>query len=265
MKKFKDQSKLTIALVQYSMIWEDARATLELLNRLMEKQLKGIPDVIILPESFNTGFSMEASRVAETMDGPSVQWMKQLAFNTGAAVCGSLFITEEGKHYNRFLWVENGKEPLAYNKRHLFSMGDEHKQFTPGNEQLIINYKGWKIFPQICYDLRFPVWSRNAMNYDLLINVANWPETRRKVWKTLIKARAIENQCFVVAVSRVGKDGTGLGHAGKSMIVDPKGTSLLNAGSKEGIYQLEIDLAQRVDFMAKFDALKDADRFTLKG
>ncbi|MBN2807406.1 MAG: amidohydrolase [Prolixibacteraceae bacterium] len=258
------KSSLTLALIQYSMVWENDQATRDLLDEMLAKQLTETPDVIILPESFNTGFSMQPERVAETMDGASVRWMQNLAETSGSAVCASLFIKENGQFLNRFLWIESGKEMVSYDKRHLFSMGNEHLHYTPGKQQVLIDYKGWKIFPQICYDLRFPVWSRNTFSYDLLINVANWPATRRKVWKTLLKARAIENQCYVAAVSRVGMDGTGLDHAGKSMVIDPKGQVLLNAGSKPGVMTLSIDLDERREFLRKFNALNDADGFTLQ-
>jgi omega-amidase len=257
------KSRLTLALVQYSMVWEDASATRDYLNDLLAKQLTETPDVIILPESFTTGFSMQPELVAETMDGASVQWMQKLAETSRSAVCGSLFIKEDGQFFNRFLWIESGNDIVSYDKRHLFSMGNEQLHYTPGKQQILIDYKGWKIFPQICYDVRFPVWSRNTFQYDLLINVANWPATRRKVWKILLKARAIENQCYVAAVSRVGNDGSGLDHAGKSMVIDPKGQVLMNAGSKSGVLLLTIDLDQRKEFLTKFNALNDADGFTI--
>jgi len=207
---------------------------------------------------------MNPATVAEKMDGVTVQLMHEIAAKFSCAVCGSIFIEEEGKFYNRFIWMEPNGKPITYDKRHLFSMGDEQIHYSPGNTRIEIEYNGWRIFPQICYDLRFPVWSRNTMNYDLLINVANWPATRRKIWKTLLRARAIENQCYVAAVNRLGSDGNGIVYSGDSMVINPKGEVLCKAKSKSGITITNIDLELRRTFLSKFNTLKDVDHFNIQ-
>ena len=254
---------LNIASVQTNLVWENAVAN----RQTIAVALNGIkynPDVIVLPEAFSTGFSMNAKKVAESMDGETVKWMQILAKQYNCAICGSLFINENNKYYNRFVWVDELGNLQKYDKRHLLSMGEEHDNYMPGEEQVLINYKGWMIFPQICYDLRFPVWSRNTFGYDLLINVANWPAPRRKVWKTLLKARAIENQCYVVGVNRVGADGNHIGYSGDSMIVNYKGEIMNKADAEEGISNVQLDKEALQSFRSRFDTLKDADLFSIQ-
>lgn len=253
---------LKLALIQFDIIWENSDENLKMIAALLEN-LTNQPDVIVLPETFNTGFSMEPSKVAESMHGKTIEWMKELSTKMQCAVCGSLFIEEDRKYFNRFIWVEPDGKIVQYDKRHLFSMGNESQHYTAGKTQTVIEYKGWRIFPQICYDLRFPVWSRNTMNYDLLINVANWPASRNKVWKTLLKARAIENQCYVAALNRLGTDGNGINYIGNSMITGPKGEVLMKAKSKSGILNAEIDFTELQQFRSKFNTLKDADTFNI--
>lgn len=256
------QNKINLALVQFDPVWEAVEPNLKKLEILLS-DLPNTVDIVILPEAFATGFSMDAEKVAESMNGQSVTWMKRMAAEKQFVVCGSLFIVEEGNYYNRFVWVNKEGDLLTYDKRHLFSMGVEDANYSKGKQQLIIEYKGWRIFPQICYDLRFPVWSRNVHQYDLLINVANWPASRRKVWKTLLKARAIENQCYVAAVNRLGEDGNSISYSGDSLGIDYKGEVISKMKNREGIELFMIDRQNLKKFKIKFDTLKDGDRYML--
>ncbi|MGB0882811.1 MAG: amidohydrolase, partial [Vicingaceae bacterium] len=232
---------LKVTIIQSELHWENVDHNLEMFAQKIE-DINEPTDVIILPEMFNTGFSMDSERLAETTEGVTVNWMKNQAKKTGAALVGSLIIDEEAKFYNRLIWANPNGEIESYDKRHLFRMAGEHNHFSAGEERLIVNYKGWRICPLICYDLRFPVWSRNSSfchtersrsvfeesknvgpAYDCLIYVANWPAVRQQPWSKLLEARAIENQCYVVGVNRVGEDGNGIGYSGNSVVVDPKG------------------------------------------
>lgn len=258
----KHSSTLNLAFIQFEPVWENAE---ESLSKLTSSILKlSEVDVLVLPEAFATGFSMNAPKVAESMDGKSVSWMKETALKQNTAICGSVFIKENNQYFNRFIWVNPNGELVSYDKRHLFSMGEEHSNYTKGQEQVVISFKGWKIFPQVCYDVRFPVWSRNVQKYDLLLNVANWPAPRRKVWKTLLKARAIENQCYVVGVNRLGNDESGIDYSGDSLVVDAKGEILLNAKTKSKIQYYSLDMDSLHRFRSKFDTLKDADQFEIQ-
>ncbi len=197
-----------VTLVQSHLDWEAPQSNLDRFTALMEP-LAGKTDLIILPEMFTTGFAMQPAPLAESSDGPTLEWMKKMARQLKAVVTGSIIAEEAGKYYNRLYWVEPGGRILHYDKRHLFGMAGEGDHYASGQERLIIDYEGWRICPLICYDLRFPVWSRNTEEIDLLIYVANWPETRANDWCTLTTARAIENQCYVAAVNRIGEDGNG--------------------------------------------------------
>lgn len=256
----KDQLK--VALVQFDIIWESVAENCWKIEQLVSDYKSEI-DILVLPETFNTGFSLNPEKVSESIKGDTLEWMRYLASRRNFVVCGSIFIYENGKYYNRFFWVEPEGKTYIYNKRHLFSLGGEDKSFTPGDSQTIIEYSGWRIFPQICYDLRFPVWSRNVQSYDLMINVANWPSARTEVWKTLAKARAIENQCYVVAVNRIGVDGMGIEYAGDSQVIDPKGTKIFKAENREIIESVNLDYHQLYSFRKKFDTLKDGDVFNI--
>lgn len=256
----KDQLKL--ALIQFNPKWEDVEINLQYLSNIL-KELPDSTDIIILPEAFSTGFSMDPQKIAEPINGKVVNWMVKIAKEKQLAICGSVFIEEAAKYYNRFIWITPEGKIETYDKRHLFSLGSESDNYEKGDKQLIISYKGWKIFPQVCYDLRFPVWSRNTQSYDLLINVANWPVARRMVWKTLLKARAIENQCYVTAVNRVGEDDNSIEYSGDSIVVDFKGNIVLDAKKYEGILLHQIDFSSLNQFRNKFDTLKDADQFNI--
>ena len=258
---------LSITLVQPNIHWEDPVKNIKLYNKLLSGVKKGSTDLIVLPEMFSTGFSMKPSNLAEEMNGFSMQWMHETAASLKAVVCGSLIIKEKKKYYNRFIWMQPNGEFQHYDKRHLFRMGGEDKIYTAGKKKLVIAYKGWNICPFICYDLRFPVWSRNQTigagnpEYDLAIFVANWPAVRSFPWQQLLLARAIENQAYVIGLNRVGDDGNGIAHEGHSSIIDMTGNSILKLKpKKQQVETITIDKQSLVDFRKRFPAYKDADK-----
>ncbi len=256
---------LRISMIQSHIIWEDRDENLGYYGELL-RRVKGKTDLAVLPETFTTGFSMNVEKLADTMDGKTIPVIKEWAKKFKIAVTGSFIVKEDGKYFNRaFFIIPEGGE-YYYDKRHLFSMGDEDKHFTPGDKLTIIPYKGWNVCLQICYDLRFPVWSRNQNNaYDLLIYMANWPETRKKVWRALLQARAIENMAYVCGVNRVGIDGKGFIYRGDSMIFTPRGKKLTDAGRREEVTRTCALLKSEVDDLrTKFPAWKDADKFTVE-
>ncbi|WP_435357247.1 amidohydrolase [Emticicia sp. SJ17W-69] len=256
-------SNLKITLIQTNLHWEEPTANLAML----EEKIFGISeatDLIILPEMFNSGFTMNASKVAEPMNLTTTRWMKQMAAQTGAVVTGSFIVKEGENYYNRLLWVEPKGEIDFYDKRHLFRMAKENDVFSEGKKRLIKTIKGWKVCPLICYDLRFPVWSRNVhLDYDLLIYVANWPKVRMYPWDSLLVARAIENQSYVVGVNRVGEDGNGFPHSGNSAIIDFTGKVLDRAIDNETILSYTLEKTPLDEFRQKFPAYLDADGFVL--
>ena len=220
--------KLTVSIIQANLVWEDVDTNL----KAFTKKIQSIEstDLIVLPETFSTSFSMNSETLAEPMNGKTMSWMAEIAQNKNAVVAGSAILKENNQIFNRFIWMRPNGSFEKYDKRHLFRMGNEHNHFTAGKERLIVELKGWKICPQICYDLRFPVWSRNKkQEYDLLLYVANWPEVRTAAWEKLLYARAIENQCYVAAVNRIGVDGEGVNCIGNSMFIDPKGELIWKA------------------------------------
>lgn len=256
------KNKLNIALIQTELYWEEKFNNLARFDNLIRTIERA--DIIVLPEMFTTGFSMQTDKLFERMDGTTVNWLKTKAREKNCAVCGSIIIREEDKTYNRFIWADENGTVFTYDKRHLFRMANENDHFTAGDNKTIIEYKGWKIQPLICYDLRFPVWSRNKNKaYDLLLYVANWPEARRSPWITLLKARAIENLCYVAGVNRIGIDGRGINHSGDSIIIDFKGDVIKNLEYEEVILQAEIDKEELDSFREKFPAFKDADGFEI--
>jgi predicted amidohydrolase len=258
---------LRISLIQTQIFWEDSRANLESLSKKIDQISKA--DIIVLAEMFNTGFSMNQTVLAQTMDGEAIKWMVHHAKEKKSAICGSLIIKENGNYYNRFIWVTPNGELEKYDKRHLFSMAQENEHYTPGKENITINYKGWKIRPLICYDLRFPIWSRNRFNgsnheYDILLYVANWPKVRKDAWEKLLYARAIENQSYVLGVNGIGEDGNKLEYAGSSAIIDMKGELVSGAfDANEKIIELDLNYRELQNFRKKFPVLKDADYFEL--
>ena len=219
---------LNVVLIQSDIIWQQNGQNLINYSKKIN-QIKEEVDLIILPEMFTTGFSMEPQSIAETMDGKTVQWMLATAKETDSAIGGSVIIFEKGNYYNRFIFVHPSGEINYYNKRHLFTLAGEDKIYTPGSEKTIVNYKGWKICLLVCYDLRFPVWARNVENYDLLLYVANWPKPRIMAWDTLLAARAIENMCYTIGVNRVGVDGNKLAYNGHSAAYNYLGEQLVTA------------------------------------
>ena len=253
-------NNLKITVIQPDIIWEKPVENLLRYDRMIENSEDS--DLVILPEMFSTGFTMEPERMKETMDGKSVKWMKVIAENNNCAVMGSLIIEERGRIFNRCLWVNPEGVIEYYDKKHLFTLSGEDRHYSSGNRKLVVSYKGWKICPLICYDLRFPVWSRNREDYDFLIYIANWPSSRHQAWKALVPARAVENQCYCIGVNRVGKDGSGLSYEGDSVIVDPKGNAKFS-GNNEQIRTFEVNYEELKDFRDKFPVLKDSDEFIL--
>ena len=265
-------TSLTVSIIQPDLKWEDKSANLQMLeDRIMSLPLT---ELVVLPEMFSTGFSMRPESLAESMEGASVQWMKQVASRKKIILTGSLIIEENGLYFNRLIWMLPNGQYGQYDKRHLFGYASEHEHYAAGNKRLIASVNGWKINLQVCYDLRFPVWSRQANNpadqpdevlpeYDMLIYVANWPERRSHAWKTLLQARAIENQCFVAGVNRVGSDGNGIFHNGDSMIIDPLGEPLIHLQKDKSSYTLTLDGQKLDEVRKKLPFLKDGDGFLI--
>ncbi|MCF3110498.1 amidohydrolase [Niabella sp. CC-SYL272] len=262
---------LTITLIQTRLHWEDKTANRSMLQQKIEN-ITEKAQIIVLPEMFSTGFSMRPELLAETMDGPTIQWMREIAAAHRVILTGSLIIKEGTGYFNRLIWMlPNGQYGL-YDKRHRFAFAGEDQHYTAGNKRLIASVNGWKIHLQVCYDLRFPVWARQNMGptpsesaeqpeYDLLLNVANWPQRRSLAWKTLLQARAIENQCYVVGVNRVGEDGNGIYYSGDSMVIDPLGEILYHKADEEDIHTITLHKTKLEEVRNKFPFWRDADRF----
>jgi predicted amidohydrolase len=232
-------------------------------------ELAGRTDLIVLPEMFTTGFTMEPEAVAEPANGPTVAWMREQAAKLGAVITGSIATRDGDGYYNRLVWMRPDGTHETYDKRHLFRMAREHDHYSPGTRRLVVELKGWKILPLVCYDLRFPVWSRNKIGadggYDVLLYVANWPERRRYPWQTLLKARAIENLSYCIGVNRVGKDGTGINYTGDSAAIDYLGQPMTAPSEQEFVTTVALEKAALDEFRAKFPAHLDADEFQLMG
>ena len=261
-------STLAITTIQTDLIWEEKSANLLMLEQKINR-IEQKTEIVVLPEMFNTGFSMKPERLAETMDGESVEWMKRMSRENGIVLTGSLMIEEDGNYYNRMIWMLPNGQYGHYDKRHLFAYAEEDKHYSPGNKRLIASVKGWKINLLVCYDLRFPVWARQVQNeagaeYDVLIYVANWPERRSHAWKTLLCARAIENQCYVVGVNRVGNDGNEIYHSGNSLVIDPLGQVLYHLADEEEVNSITLEKETLHELRAKFRFWKDADRFNIQ-
>ena len=254
---------LRLTTIQSSLHWENITANLKMFDQKLQA-LAGTTDLVVLPEMFTTGFSMNASQLAESMDGQTVPWLLGQSNALNAVVLGSFIAVENEKYYNRIVVAFPDGSLKIYNKRHLFSLTEEHLTFTAGKELLVFEWKGWKICPLICYDLRFPVWSRNTDLYDLLIFTANWPDRRREAWKALLAARAIENQSYTVGVNRVGSDGMGHVYGGDSSVIDYNGNVLYRASDTEGIFTIELFLEKQNEFRNKLQFLPDRDDFEIK-
>jgi len=252
------------ALIQSSLVWENGRANRDYFIQKINSIDEDV-DLIVLPEMFASGFTMQPSNVAETMDGEMVSHIKALAKAKNAAITGSLVIKENGNFYNRLIFVHPSGEIQTYDKRHLFSLAGEEKIYTAGNQRLIVEYKGWKICPLICYDLRFPVFSRNDADYDLLIYVANWPKVRINAWDILLKARAVENLSYAIGVNRVCLDGNGHEYNGHSQVVDFLGNYLLQPQESEAVFIVELDKNQMHETRNKLGFLNDKDAFKVSG
>ncbi|MES2850666.1 MAG: amidohydrolase [Bacteroidota bacterium] len=261
-------SSLTITTIQTNLVWEDKIANL---NRLEEKinSIEERTEIVVLPEMFSTGFTMQPQLFAEADNCDTIEWMKRIAADKRIILTGSVIIKEEDKFYNRLIWMLPNGEYGFYNKRHLFGYAGEDQHYAAGNKRLIASVKGWKINLQVCYDLRFPVWARqnssdpSTPEYDVLIYVANWPERRSHAWKTLLCARAIENQCYVVGVNRVGIDGNKINHSGNSLVIDPLGEVLYHKADEEDIFTITLERERLEEVRTKFPFWKDGDSFTI--
>ncbi|MBP1223346.1 amidohydrolase [Flavobacterium sp. 1355] len=254
---------MKIALMQSDLQWESPSANRNNFESKINTIIDGV-EIIVLPEMFSTGFTMNAPAVAETMQGETVNWMKSLAKQRNCAITGSLIIIENNQYYNRMLFVFPDGEIKHYNKRHLFSLAGENKFYSSGTEKVIVEYLGWKICLQICYDLRFPVFARNVENYDLLLYVANWPKVRTNAWDALLKARAIENLSYVVGVNRIGQDIHNYEHTGHSQVVDFLGNYILEPQETAGVFVVELDKSIMLETRKKLDFLSDKDNFEIK-
>lgn len=262
-------STLTISIIQAALFWEDKQQNLQML----QDKIAGLPagtEIIVLPEMFSTGFSMNPTVLAETMEGATIAWMKRMASERRAIITGSLIIEDNGNFFNRLVWMQPDGKYGYYDKRHLFAYAHEDEHYAPGNKRLVASVKGWKVNLQVCYDLRFPVWARHNFastsgepEYDLLVYVANWPERRNHAWKTLLQARAIENQCFVVGVNRVGKDGNDFYYSGDSMIVDAMGEVLYTKAHDEDVHTITLHKESLQEVRTKLPFWKDGDKFMI--
>jgi omega-amidase len=263
-------NNLRISLVQGATRWHDPAGNREYYGDLIAP-LRGISDLVLLPETFTSGFSNDAIGDAETMDGPTVTWLRDQAVRLGAAVCGSVQLRVGDAVFNRLLWVTPDGGLRHYDKRHLFRYAREHERYAPGRERLTVEWKGWRICPQVCYDLRFPVFSRNRydveragqLDYDLLLYVANWPSARAYAWKTLLRARAIENLCYVAGLNRVGSDGNGIHYAGDSAVIDFLGHPASECTDEEVVVTTTLLADELAAHRERFPAMLDADAFTL--
>lgn len=250
---------LTITLVQTELIWEDIPANLALLDNKIDT-ISEQTDLIVLPEMFTTGFSMNAAKLAESMNGSAVSWILSKSKSKNADIMGSVIVEEDAKYYNRLLWAKPDGTLMTYDKKHLFRMTGEHEVFSPGSRHLTGTINGWKLRPFICYDMRFPVWTRNIGNqYDMAIYIANWPERRAPHWKILMPARAVENQGYVIGVNRVGKDGNGLTYSGDSSIIDPMGNVLFQRADTPCVYTAKLKYDLIKEYRENFEAWRDSD------
>ncbi|MEO6902318.1 MAG: amidohydrolase [Bacteroidia bacterium] len=260
-----NNNNLTVSIIQADLAWEDKEKNLKKFSDKINK-ITSITDVIVLPEMFTTGFSMQAELLAEPMDGRTMNWMKTTANKKNCVLTGSFICKENGCFFNRLIWMNPNGSYIKYDKRHLFSMGNENRYYSAGQEKVIVELKGWKICPLICYDLRFPVWSRNSKDnpYDLLIYIANWPQRRSLAWNTLLVARAIENQCYVMGVNRVGMDGNAIEHVGGSAVITAAGELISSITSgEESEINITLNYSALIEFRKIFPALADSDCFQI--
>jgi len=252
------QPKLRCLLIQTQLFWADAEANRRHLETILRER-EGSFDLAVFPETFTSGFLGDTRAAAEDMQGATVAWMRQLAAELGSVLCGSAAVATGAGTANRFLWAAPDAEVQFYDKRHLFSFGGEDERYVAGSERKVFAYAGWRVCPQVCYDLRFPVWCRNRGDYDALVFVANWPEPRTAAWTALLRARAIENQCYVIGVNRSGRDPRGLVYKGGSAVYDPLGDTVLDLGDREkdGVAVIDLDDVARIRHELPFQ--RDAD------
>lgn len=255
--------ELFTAIVQPDIVWENIEQNIKNYSKTIGKIDSKHPetDLVILPEMFTTGFTMNPTKLAESMNGKTINWMKEISQKQNLAICGSIIINENSNYFNRFIFVKPNGNIQFYDKKHLFSFAGEDKNYTAGKNKILIEYKGWKINPFICYDLRFPVWSRNTDNADLLIYVANWPLKRIAHWEKLLPARAIENQCYTIGVNRVDFDGNNLEYNGKSCIYDPAGNKIVSITKKQGYAFAALKKNVIIDIRKTLPFGQDGDKF----
>ncbi|HLO74540.1 MAG TPA: nitrilase family protein [Flavobacterium sp.] len=253
---------MRIALFQTQLAWENSEINRVFIEEYFLNEDESF-DLLVLPEMFTTGFTMNPSAIAETMEGETISWLKQLAKKKTCAITGSLVIKESDNFYNRMVFVFPSGEVQFYDKRHLFTLAGEDKVYTKGTEKIVINYNNWNICLQVCYDLRFPVFARNVENYDLLLYVANWPKPRINAWDTLLKARAIENMCYTIGVNRIGEDANQLEYPGHSQVIDFLGNQVLNCENDLGVFIINLDKQIQFEAREKFNFLNDRDDFSL--
>jgi predicted amidohydrolase len=260
----KPEPTLRVTAIQPDLVWENAAANRASFDAKLGRLAP--TDLVVLPEMFTTGFTMDATRLAEPEHGPTEAWMVKWAKQLDAVITGSVIVQSGQDYFNRLLWVRPDGHIASYDKRHLFRLAGEHEHFSSGRRRLVASVKGWRVCPLICYDLRFPAWSRRreADDYDLLVYVANWPDRRHHAWQVLLQARAIENQCYLIGVNRVGKDGTGLNHAGGSAILDSLGEAIAQGGSEECVGTATLEYAKLAHLREKLPFHLDADEFELK-
>lgn len=253
---------MKITLIQAPLVWENPIANRTYFEEKIN-HLRFETDLVVLPEMFTSGFTMQAKSVAETMTSDTIQWIKNLAKANKLAITGSLVIEEDGNYYNRMIFVFPSGEITTYDKRHLFTLAGEDKIYQAGTAKTIVSYNDWKICLQVCYDLRFPVFARNVEAYDLLIYVANWPKPRINAWDILLKARAVENLCYVVGVNRIGEDGNNHHYVGHTQLVDELGNYVLGPNEKEGVFTTTLDKNKMLETRSKLNFLNDRDLFKL--
>ena len=254
---------LKVALVQTAPHWHAPAANRALFDGLMDG-VSADTDLVVLPEMLSTGFTMASTEVAEAMSGETVGWMRDRAARTRATLAGSVVIEEAGRYFNRLVWMPSDGNAVVYDKRHLFRMASEHRHYDAGSQRVNATLGEWRVRLSICYDLRFPVWLRRQDDYDILLCVANWPAARQPAWQALLRARAVENQCYVVAVNRIGRDGNGVDYAGGSAVCSPDGETLAEAAGVEAVMHVSLDLGGLQGLRDSFPAWQDADRFSLE-
>ena len=254
--------ELTVALLQEDIIWEDHRANIDRFDKKIDT-LQPV-DLIVLPEMFSTGFTMVPEKNAQTMGGPTVSWLCEKAVRKNTDIVGSIVIEEDGQYFNRLVWAKPDESLFTYDKKHLFTFAGDHNHYSSGTEQLVVEGKGWRIATFICFDLRFPAWCRNLnTRYDAALFIASWPEKRRSHWQSLLQARAIENQSYVLGLNRVGTDGNDIKYSGDSCVIDPLGNSLYSSSYEESSYTCRLSKTDLQAVREQFPFLKEADAFEL--